>query len=63
MAVKHGLVLLSIGLFLAATVLFRRHGRDFSVRGYALAGAIAALVISYIMMMALLVHEGVDHAL
>lgn len=63
MAVKHGLVLLSIGLFVAATVLYRRHGREFSVRGYALAGAIAALFISYIMMMVLLVHEGVDHAL
>lgn len=63
MAVKHGLVLLSIGLFLAATFLYRRRGREFSVRGYALAGTIATLVISYIMMTVFLVHEGVDHAL
>lgn len=63
MSVKHVLVLVSVGLLLTATVLHRRHGREFSVRGYALAGAIAALVISYIMMMVLLVHEGVDHAL
>ena len=63
MAVKHGLVLLTISLFMAPIVLYLRHERDFSMRGYALSGAIAALVISYIMMMVLLVHEGVDHAL
>jgi hypothetical protein len=63
MAVKHGLVLSTIGLFVTATVLYRRHGLDFSVRGYALAGAVAALVISYVAIMILLVHEGVDHAL
>ena len=63
MSVKHVLVLVTVGLLLTATVLYRRQGPDFSVRGYALAGAVAALVISYTMMMVLLVHEGVDHAL
>jgi hypothetical protein len=63
MAVKHGWFLIIVGLLLTATVLHRRRGPDFSVRGYALAGAVAALAISYIMMMVLLVHEGVDHAL
>lgn len=38
MAVKHGLVLFTIGLLLSATVLYRRRGPDFSVRRYALGG-------------------------
>lgn len=68
MAVKQGLVLSGTGLLLAATYQWLRSGSGrrpaaLSLRSYLAAAVALGLAIAYIMMIVLLLHEGVDHAL
>jgi hypothetical protein len=67
MAVKHILVLAVIALIALQTYQFFKVSRDversFSFRPYFVIHTILGLAIAYIMIIVLLLHEGVDHAL
>jgi hypothetical protein len=68
MAAKHALVITVIGLTLALTYRYvtgrsKQEQGVFSLRPWLIAGAVLGLAIAYIMVIVLLLHEGVDHAL
>jgi hypothetical protein len=67
MAAKHGLALVAIALMTIWAVRYgknsRRNAPEAPVRSLASATFCIGLVIGYIMMIILLLHEGVDHAL
>jgi hypothetical protein len=65
MAVKHLLVIATLALLIVWTIRYLRNkgAKHLSVQPLAAVSLLLGLTIGYIMMIALLLHEGVDHAL
>ncbi|MEK7342049.1 MAG: hypothetical protein AABZ69_07510, partial [Candidatus Binatota bacterium] len=68
MAIKHVLVVAVISLMVFATIRYRRVSStgetdQFSLRPFVVLNLLLGLAIGYIVIIILLLHEGVDHAL